>query len=258
MAKRSLSDRNDSQSAPPSKKQRLAPAPSSSICEYFDHSFLSERDLQHEEDVKLHPYYLKNWQFYIQTKQEEIDDIEAIQERHSRLASQSTREQFESDRARLVRIKFLLYERALQHLPGSYKLWHAYLSERIALCRLRCLTDPVMAETNHCFERCLALLHKMPRLWMMYAELLTFQRLLTRTRHVFDRMLKALPITQHDRVWPLYLKFVRIAQVCLEHPCPNQIALRLWLMLRCPRWRCACTAATCSCTRSSWRSSSTI
>ena len=27
-------------------------------------------------------------------------------------------------------VRFMLYERALQAVPGSYKLWHRYLSER--------------------------------------------------------------------------------------------------------------------------------
>ena len=32
---------------------------------------------------------------------------------------------------------------------------------------------------------------------------------ITRTRHTFDRALRALPLTQHKRVWALYLKFAR-------------------------------------------------
>jgi len=206
--------------------------------DHFNPRFLSERDLQYEEDVKLHPYYLKNWLFYIQAKQEEIDDIEAIIERQTRHSShskkqheaeqddddldidehpilwtQSVRDQYNQDRTELINIKFLLYERALKCLPGSYKLWYNYLRDRIDFCKALCITDPLVEETNNCFERCLTFLHKMPRIWMMYTEFLTYQRYITRTRKVFDRMLGALPITQHDRIWPLYLKFVRIAQV---------------------------------------------
>ena len=33
---------------------------------------------------------------------------------------------------------------------------------------------------------------------------------ITRTRRTFDRALRALPITQHNRIWPIYLKFVRL------------------------------------------------
>eukprot|EP00731_Ephydatia_muelleri_P023930 Em0016g201a len=31
----------------------------------------------------------------------------------------------------------------------------------------------------------------------------------TRTRRTFDRALQALPLTQHNRIWPLYIKFVK-------------------------------------------------
>jgi pre-mRNA-splicing factor SYF1 len=31
---------------------------------------------------------------------------------------------------------------------------------------------------------------------------------ITRTRRVFDRAIRALPVTQHNRIWPLYIKFV--------------------------------------------------
>lgn len=34
-----------------------------------------------------------------------------------------------------------------------------------------------------------------------------FQGYITLTRRTFDRALKALPVTQHERVWRLYLRF---------------------------------------------------
>eukprot|EP00485_Elphidium_margaritaceum_P008561 CAMPEP_0202699384 /NCGR_PEP_ID=MMETSP1385-20130828/12606_1 /ASSEMBLY_ACC=CAM_ASM_000861 /TAXON_ID=933848 /ORGANISM="Elphidium margaritaceum" /LENGTH=969 /DNA_ID=CAMNT_0049356317 /DNA_START=42 /DNA_END=2951 /DNA_ORIENTATION=+ len=208
------------------KKQKTAT--DDNIVHQFNPSLLSEKDLQYEEDVKLHPYYLKHWLFYIQTKQDEIDDIDDILQRkhrpdnddddddsnmHSTTWSSSMQQQYEHDKQELIMVKFLLYERALNYLPGSYKLWHNYLKDRIEVCQALCITDALVEETNNCFERCLTYLHKMPRIWMLYTEYLTYQRYITRTRKVFDRMLKALPITQHDRVWPLYIKFVRIAQV---------------------------------------------
>lgn len=48
-------------------------------------------------------------------------------------------------------------------------------------------------------------MHKMPRIWTQYLELLMGRRAVTRARRTFDRALQALPITQHDRVWVLYL-----------------------------------------------------
>ncbi|GMN49741.1 hypothetical protein TIFTF001_018900 [Ficus carica] len=61
---------------------------------------------------------------------------------------------------------------------------------------------------NNTFERALVTMHKMPRIWIMYLNTLTEQKLLTRTRRTFDRALRSLPVTQHDRVWKHYLVFV--------------------------------------------------
>ena len=48
-------------------------------------------------------------------------------------------------------------------------------------------------------------MHKMPRIWTDYLELLSQQKWVTRVRRSMDRALAALPITQHDRIWALYL-----------------------------------------------------
>ena len=40
----------------------------------------------------------------------------------------------------------------------------------------------------------------------MFLEYLVSQCLVTRTRRAFDEALRSLPITQHKRIWPLYLK----------------------------------------------------
>ncbi|NXJ58700.1 SYF1 factor, partial [Spizaetus tyrannus] len=50
---------------------------------------------------------------------------------------------------------------------------------------------------------------QMPRIWLDYCQFLVEQGRITRTRRTFDRALRALPITQHHRIWPLYLQFVR-------------------------------------------------
>ena len=101
-----------------------------------------------------------------------------------------------------------MYERALRALPGSYKLWKAYLDERRAALRNLSPTHPLYESLNNTYERALVSMHKMPRIWLDYLALLVEQRLVTRTRRAFDRALSALPITQHDRVWQLYLSFV--------------------------------------------------
>lgn len=49
----------------------------------------------------------------------------------------------------------------------------------------------------------------MPRIWLDYCQFLVSQCKITRSRQTFDRALRALPVTQHPRIWPLYLRFVR-------------------------------------------------
>lgn len=56
---------------------------------------------------------------------------------------------------------------------------------------------------------------QMPRLWLDYCQFLMDQGRVTHTRRTFDRALRALPITQHSRIWPLYLRFLR------SHPLPE-------------------------------------
>lgn len=48
----------------------------------------------------------------------------------------------------------------------------------------------------------------MPRIWIDYCELQVKRGKITETRQVFDRAIRALPITQHMRIWPLYINFV--------------------------------------------------
>lgn len=73
----------------------------------------------------------------------------------------------------------------------------------------RRIDDTLYEDVNNAYERALVFMHKMPRIWMDYCAFMTEQCYITRTRHVFDRSLRALPITQHHRLWPLYLDFVK-------------------------------------------------
>ncbi|KAJ2801263.1 pre-mRNA-splicing factor syf1, partial [Coemansia guatemalensis] len=144
---------------------------------------LSETDVRFEEEVQREPHKLKGWLRYLDHKQ----------------AGNETGLQLT-----------MIYERAIRYLPGSYKLWHRYLTFRLSKLRGR---NPLHFEaefrkTNLCFERALLLLHKMPDLWLLYMRLLRKQADVTATRRGFDRALRALPVTQHGRVWPEYLRFV--------------------------------------------------
>ncbi|VDO92828.1 unnamed protein product [Soboliphyme baturini] len=139
-------------------------------------------DLPYEEDILRNPFSIKCWLRYIEHKRQTCQNVRSI---------------------------YQLYERALHELPGSYKLWYEYLSMRQREACGFCITDPIYEEVNHCFKRALIFMHKMPRIWLEYCEFMIRQRLITKTRNVFDQALRALPVTQHDRIWPLYLKFVQ-------------------------------------------------
>lgn len=51
----------------------------------------------------------------------------------------------------------------------------------------------------------------MPRIWLDYLTLLTTLPIVTKTRRAFDEALRALPVTQHSRIWELYLQFAKAA-----------------------------------------------
>lgn len=73
---------------------------------------------------------------------------------------------------------------------------------------------------NSLFEKALVLLNKMPKIWEMYLQFLLLQPLVTLTRHTFDRALRALPITQHNKIWALYRPFANSAT--------GQTAVKIW------------------------------
>lgn len=147
----------------------------------------SQDDLLYEEEVLRNPFSLKLWWRYLIARSEAP-----------------------------FRKRFVLYERAVKALPGSYKLWHAYLRERLELVRNLPITHSQYETLNNTFERALVTMHKMPRIWFMYLQTLTHQKLVTRTRRTFDRALCALPVTQHDRIWEPYLLFVSQKGVPIE------------------------------------------
>ncbi|CAI9087648.1 OLC1v1021777C1 [Oldenlandia corymbosa var. corymbosa] len=139
----------------------------------------SEQFLQYEEEVLRNQYSLKLWWRYLIA----LTDAPFVKRQ-------------------------VIYERALKYLPGSYKIWYAYLRERLELVRNLPVTHYKNESLNNTFERALVTMHKMPRIWIMYLEFLTKQKLVTVTRRTFDRALCALPVTQHERIWGPYLKFV--------------------------------------------------
>ncbi|KAK4746415.1 hypothetical protein SAY87_012727 [Trapa incisa] len=147
----------------------------------------SQDDLLYEEELLRNPFSLKLWWRYLIARADSP-----------------------------FKKRFIIYERALKALPGSYKLWHAYLRERLEIVRNLPVSHSQYETLNNTFERALVTMHKMPRVWIMYLQTLTEQKLITRTRRTFDRALCALPVTQHDRIWEPYLMFVSQRGIPIE------------------------------------------
>ncbi|KNC48691.1 uncharacterized protein AMSG_00468 [Thecamonas trahens ATCC 50062] len=140
---------------------------------------MEEGDVAFEEDVVTEPYSLRAWLRYL---------------KHKRSAAAEARD--------------ALYERALAALPGSYKMWRRYLTERVQRVRSFPVTADQWAAVGNVFERALVFMHKMPRMWLCYLEFLFAWHAVSRVRPVTDRALQALPITQHARIWEPVLEYV--------------------------------------------------
>jgi len=102
--------------------------------------------------------------------------------------------------------RYAIYERALHNLARSYKLWHAYLLEREANLESKCVTDQRYLDLINTYERALVYMNKMPRIWCDYCSILVRLQKGSQTRRTFDRAMQALPITQHEDAWGLYIK----------------------------------------------------
>ncbi|KAK3379888.1 hypothetical protein B0T24DRAFT_613368 [Lasiosphaeria ovina] len=146
----------------------------------------NDDDFPYEQDLQRNPGNTKPWLAYIEFK----------------LQHGTPREQA------------FIMERACLQLPRSYKLWKMYL--RFRTKHVAKLNAAIWAaeyrKVNALFERALILLNKMPRIWEMYLKFLMQQPLVTLTRRTFDRALRALPITQHNRIWALFRPFANSAE----------------------------------------------
>ncbi|KAH7173635.1 uncharacterized protein B0J16DRAFT_194293 [Fusarium flagelliforme] len=155
---------------------------------------VSNEDSVYEQDILRDPGSVKPWLAYIEFKT-----------RHGTALEQA-----------------YVMERACTQLPRSYKLWKLYLSFRVK--HVAKLNSGSFAteyrKVNALFEKALNLLHKMPRIWEMYLRFLVKQPLVTITRRIFDRALRALPITQHNRIWAIYRPFADSAA--------GETAVKIW------------------------------
>lgn len=92
-----------------------------------------------------------------------------------------------------------LYERALKVLPGSFKLWYGYLQYRLGKQQTSRLH---LLYTQNVFQRATLALPRMPRLWLEYLRFAACTlRDVNLLIDIVAGSLRALPITQHVRIW---------------------------------------------------------
>lgn len=82
---------------------------------------MTEEELAHEEEILRNPFSVKHWMRYLQFLR---SDRKATRKRPQRVN--------------------LVYERALKQLPGSYKLWHAYVIFRKTQTLNKGPRDPII------------------------------------------------------------------------------------------------------------------
>ncbi|KAH7035683.1 uncharacterized protein B0I36DRAFT_347423 [Microdochium trichocladiopsis] len=159
-----------------------------------DLHLVTDEDAVYEQDIVRDPGNTKPWLAYIEFKL-----------KHGTVMEQA-----------------FVMERACIQLPRSYKLWKLYLQFRTKhVSKLNAAAfAPEYKKVNSLFERALILLNKMPRIWEMYLKFLLSQPVVTLTRRTFDRALRALPITQHNRIWALYRPFANSAA--------GETAVKIW------------------------------
>lgn len=110
--------------------------------------------------------------------------------------------------------RLVIYLKALCQIPWSFKLWHLFFNEvEIWLSEGYMPRSASLNTIEQLFERAVSYLPKIPSLRVRYAKFLfKYQKKVTATRHVYDAALKALPVTQHNLIWPAYMEFVHEVQ----------------------------------------------
>ncbi|GMH86221.1 hypothetical protein TL16_g10476 [Triparma laevis f. inornata] len=168
------------------------------------------------------PFSVSLWLEYVTSHDEVIVKLnEATQ------TSKKNRPQNLLNLSELKTNKYVLYERSVRLLPGSYKLWLSYLTDLLSEYRLKessggglfySRSSPPLSESMNitvsynyiisAFERALIRMSKMPRIWEMYLKFVCeHSTKITDSRKAFDSALQSLPATQHSKIWPLYISF---------------------------------------------------
>jgi len=106
-------------------------------------------------------------------------------------------------------IRKKIYQVSLHYLPGSYKLWYHYLKEEREYVKSNYnIPNKHYEEVNRIHEQALIYMMKMPIIWMNYIQFMMEQNSITKTKIIFNKALQAIPITQHKKLWEIYIPWV--------------------------------------------------
>lgn len=118
----------------------------------------------------------------------------------------------------------IIWERSLSVFPSSFKLWMAYITERVSFLNIllgifredqsspssfSALLSEEIAEVEEIYERALnnkeGNFKRMPMLWISYISFSIRLRRIRKTRHLFNLALKTLPFSLHSQLWTLII-----------------------------------------------------
>ena len=157
---------------------------------------------QEEQMIKT-PYNVSGWSLYMDVLDDLLTEVAGFialknQEKIVALGDRAVRigdhNQIHKD---LCRIRIFVGQRAVQLLPGSYKIWRNHL-----LFQIKHVTKFSLVQAS--FEDCFKRLHKMPRLWIDYLEYVQRPENFVDVsywRRLVNRAFMSLPVTQHTKVW---------------------------------------------------------
>ena len=112
-------------------------------------------------------------------------------------------------------IRKKIYQVALHYLPGSYKLWYNYLKEEREYVQSNYnIPNKHYDEVNMIHEQALIYMMKMPIIWINYIQFMMEQNSITKTKIIFNKALQSIPITQHKKLWDIYIPWIESLSGC--------------------------------------------
>jgi pre-mRNA-splicing factor SYF1 len=112
-------------------------------------------------------------------------------------------------------IRKKIYLVSLHYLPGSYKLWYNYLKEEREYAKANYnIPNKYYDEVIKLHEQALIYMMKMPKIWIDFIQFMFEQNLITKTKTIFNKALQAIPITQHKKLWDIYIPYIESLSNC--------------------------------------------